>query len=54
MKSAATLTTLSGQPEQENNYEAQPVKPVVEKVKVKGKMTVELKPYSFIMYTINL
>ena len=54
MKSAATLTTLSGQPEQENNYEAQPVKPVVEKVKVKGKMAVELKPYSFIMYTINL
>lgn len=54
MKSAATLTTLSGQPEQENNYEAQPVKPVVEKVKVKGRMAVELKPYSFIMYTINL
>ena len=54
MKSAATLTTLSGQPEQENNYEVQPVKPVVEKVKVKGRMAVELKPYSFIMYTINL
>lgn len=54
LKSAATLTTLSGQPDQENNYETQPIVPVTKDVKVKKQMTVELAPYSFSMYTINL
>ena len=54
LKSAATLTTLSGQPDQENNYETQPIAPVTKDVKVKKQMTVELAPYSFSMYTITL
>ena len=54
MKATATKTTLAGQPDDENNYEAQPIAPVAEKVKVGKKMTVDLKPYSFVMYTIQL
>lgn len=54
MKTAATKTTLAGQPDQENNYDAQPITPVVEKVKVKKNMTVDIAPYSFVMYTIKL
>lgn len=54
LKSAATKTTLSGQPDDENNYDAQPIAPVTEKVKASKKMTVDLKPYSFVMYTMQL
>lgn len=54
LKSAATKTTLAGQPDDENNYDAQPIAPVTEKVKASKKMTVDLKPYSFVMYTMQL
>ena len=54
LKAKATKTTLAGQPDDENNYEAQPVAPVTEQVKVGKKMTVEVKPHSFVMYTIQL
>ncbi|MDO4171272.1 MAG: alpha-L-arabinofuranosidase C-terminal domain-containing protein [Prevotellaceae bacterium] len=54
MKSVGKLTTLAGSPDAENNYEAQPIAPVTETVKVKRKMSVDLKPHSFVMYTINL
>ena len=54
LKKRAVKTILSGQPEQENNYEEQPVAPVEESVTVGRKMTVDLQPYSFVMYTISL
>ena len=50
-----TVTTLTGQPEQENNYEAQPIAPETQTIKLKGKKdTFELNPYSFVMLTIKL
>lgn len=54
LKKNAVKTTLAGKPEQENNYEAQPIAPVRENVKVSKKMTVDVQPYSFVMYTIQL
>ena len=54
LKPAAKKTTLAGQPEDENNYEKQPIAPVVEDVKVSKKMKLELQPYSFTMLTIKL
>lgn len=50
----ATLTTLTGKPEQENNYDVQPIAPVTEAFKVKAKMTLDLAPYSFQMISIKL
>ena len=54
LKKRAVKTILSGQPEQENNDEEQPVAPVEESMTVGRKMTVDLQPYSFVMYTISL
>ena len=54
MKPMATKTVLSGQPDDENNFEKQPIAPQVNTVKMKKKMEVELEPYSFVMYQINL
>ena len=54
MKPVATKSTISGQPEDENNYEKQPVQPVVEQFKPKKKMQLELAPYSFVMMEISL
>ena len=50
----ATVTTLTGQPEQENNYDAQPIQPTTQSIKLKAKDTLELAPYSFQMITIKL
>lgn len=54
MKPMATKTVLSGQPDDENNFDKQPIAPQVNTVKMKKKMEVELEPYSFVMYQINL
>lgn len=54
MKAQAVKTVISGNPDDENNYEQQPVVPVEETVKMKKRMTVDVKPYSFVMYTIQL
>ena len=54
MKAAATLTTISGNENDENNYEQQPVQPVTENVKLGKKFDVELRPFSIVMYTIDL
>lgn len=50
----AAKTTLSGSPEDENNYESQPIVPVKETVSASRKMTVEMAPYSFIMLEFQL
>ena len=54
MKTFAEKTTLTGQPEDENNYDAQPIVPTKETIKMKKRMDMELAPYSFTMITINL
>ena len=54
MKSIATKRTLSGAADAENNYDAQPIAPVDETIKLKKRMDLEVAPYSFSMITINL
>ncbi|MDO4497631.1 MAG: alpha-L-arabinofuranosidase C-terminal domain-containing protein, partial [Bacteroidales bacterium] len=47
-------TTLTGKPEQENNYNEQPIAPKLEEIKLKGKkQNFDLKPYSFVMLTVK-
>ncbi len=50
----AVKTTLTGQPDDENNYEQQPIAPKKETIQIKKKMTMELSPYSFVMLEIAL
>ena len=54
LKPVATKTVLAGSPDDENNFDQQPIAPVVETVKAGKKMTLDLPPYSFTMLTINL
>ena len=54
MKSVATKTTISGQAEDENNYEQQPIEPKKETIKMKKKMTLDMAPYSLVMLQIPL
>lgn len=42
----ATVTTLQGQPEQENNFEAQPLAPTQKTIKVSKNLKIEAAPYS--------
>lgn len=50
----AVVTTLHGEPDQENNFDSQPVAPVTETVRMTEKTSVDLEPYTFRMYTIKL
>ena len=50
----AEKMTISGQPEDENNFDKQPIAPVKETIKMKKRMDVEVAPYSFSLYTISL
>ncbi len=54
MKPEATITTLSGQPDEENNYEQQPIAPQKKTIQLEKKSTMELPPYSFIMIEAEL
>ena len=54
LKKMATKTTLSGQADDENNYEKQPIAPQVETIKASKKMTLDLAPYSFTMLQYSL
>ncbi len=49
MKKEATKTVLSGQRDDENNYEAQPIAPRSETVKSQKHFKLQLEPYSFVM-----
>ena len=50
----AVKTTLTGQPDAENNYDQQPIAPKTETISLKNKTTMELPPYSFVMLQIQL
>lgn len=54
MKKKASITTLSGQPGDENNFDAQPVKPMTKEITLGKKTTVALQPYSLTMITVKL
>ena len=54
LKKNAVKTVLCGQPEDENNYEQQPVAPKKESIKAAKKTSIELAPYSFVMLEYDL
>ncbi|MCQ2203252.1 MAG: alpha-N-arabinofuranosidase [Bacteroidales bacterium] len=51
---SVTKTTISGKPDDENNYESHPIEPVTENIKLAKKATLDLAPYSFSLITIKL
>ncbi len=54
VKKEAVVTTLSGNPEDENNYDAQPITPSIQTMKANKKFSVEVPPYTFVMYEYQL
>ena len=54
MKKTMTKTVLSGQPDDENNFEKQPIAPKSETIKAAKKLNIDLAPYSFVMLQVSL
>jgi len=54
LKKNVTVTTLTGQPDQENNFEQQPIAPKKETMKAKKKFTFDLQPYTMVMFEYQL
>ena len=54
VKKMATKTVLAGQPNDENNYDVQPIAPQTEQVKAQKKFSVDLQPYSMVMFEYSL
>ena len=54
LKKQATKTVISGQPDAENNYEAQPIVPAIETIKAQKKFSLNLAPYSMVMLEYSL
>ena len=54
LKKQATKTVLSGQADDENNYEAQPIAPKKETIKAQKKFTIDIAPYSMVMLEYQL
>ena len=54
VKKMATKTVLAGQPNDENNFEAQPIAPKTEQVKAQKKFSLDVAPYSFVMLQYQL
>jgi alpha-L-arabinofuranosidase len=54
LPATAVKTTLAGQPDDENNYEKQPIAPAKENVEINKKMEMKLAPYSFVMLQVEL
>ena len=50
----AEITTIKGQPMDENNFDQQPVKPNVSTLNIQKKMSLDMEPYSFSMIKIRL
>ena len=49
LKKTATKTVLTGQPNDENNYDQQPIAPKTETIKAKKKFSMDLQPYTMVM-----
>ena len=54
IKKMATKTTLAGNANDENNFEAQPIAPQKEQIKAQKKFSLDLAPYSFVMLEYSL
>ena len=54
IKKFATKTVISGNANDENNYDAQPIVPVKEQVKAQKKFSLDIAPYSFVMLQYSL
>ncbi|SHM28949.1 Alpha-L-arabinofuranosidase [Xylanibacter ruminicola] len=54
IKKLATKTTLAGQSNDENNFDAQPIAPKKEQIKAQKKFTLDLAPYSMVMLQYQL
>ncbi|MBO7111333.1 MAG: alpha-N-arabinofuranosidase [Bacteroidaceae bacterium] len=51
---SVTKTVIKGEPNDENGFDAQPIAPVTESIKLKSKATLDVDPYSITLYTISL
>ena len=54
LKKTATKTVLTGQPNDENNKDQQPIAPKTETIKAKKKFSMDLEPYSMVMLEYQL
>ena len=54
LKDMAKKTVLSGNPDDENNFEAQPIAPQRSDVKAQRRFTLDVAPYSFVMLEYEL
>ena len=54
IRKTATRTVLSGNPDDENNYEQQPIAPQTDNIRASKRMNVKMEPYSFTMLQFNL
>ena len=54
LKKTAQKTVIAGQPNDENNFDQQPIAPAIEAIKAQKKMNIEVAPYSFTMLTFSL
>ena len=54
IKKLVTKTTLAGQPNDENNFDAQPIAPKKEQLKAQKKFALDLAPYSMVMLQYQL
>ncbi|MBR5326350.1 MAG: alpha-N-arabinofuranosidase [Prevotella sp.] len=54
IKKLATKTVISGDANDENNYDAQPIVPVKEQIKAQKKVSLDIAPYSFVMLQYSL
>ena len=54
IKKVATKTTIAGQPNDENNFDAQPIAPKKETIKAQKKFSFNLAPYSMVMLEYQL
>ena len=54
LKKLATKTVLTGSPNDENNYDQQPIAPKTEQLKAKKKFSLDLAPYSMVMLEYSL
>ena len=54
IKKNAVKTVLAGQPNDENNYDAQPIAPKKETIKAQKKFNLTLEPYSMVMFEYSL
>ena len=54
LKGTATKTVITGNPDDENNYDAQPIAPLTETLKAKKRFTIDIAPYTMLMYEYQL